>query len=103
MSVAAVAASPIGVDAESRATDAARIAAITSVTGTVDPDPLRHWTRVEAVLKADGRGLTIDPSLVRIDGAGTDTIARIDGEPARYRVRSRDRDGLVVSTATLMP
>ncbi len=29
-----------------------------------DEDELQHWTRVEAVLKADGGGLRIDPAAV---------------------------------------
>ncbi len=30
-------------------------------------EPVQHWTRVEAVLKADGRGLLVDPADVRVD------------------------------------
>ena len=41
----------------------------------------RAWARVEAVLKADGRGLTVDPARVRVVDAsvpGSDWAARID-------------------------
>ncbi|MGC0370126.1 hypothetical protein [Microbacterium sp. SLBN-111] len=41
----------------------------------------RAWARVEAVLKADGRGLTVDPARVHVMDAfvpGSDWSARID-------------------------
>jgi len=43
----------------------------------------RAWARVEAVLKADGRGLTVDPARVRVADAsvpGSDWSARIDDD-----------------------
>ncbi|MFZ0531516.1 MAG: hypothetical protein WAL91_13380, partial [Propionicimonas sp.] len=43
---------------------------------------LRRWTRIEAVLKADGRGLSVDPAEVRLDPTG----GAIVGDPRRYRV-----------------
>lgn len=30
-------------------------------------EPVQHWTRVEAVLKADGRGLLVDPAEVKVE------------------------------------
>ena len=69
----------IGVDVEPLAQTPARLAAIEEVAGGAG---IAHWTRVEAVLKADGRGLRVDPRRVRIEGG----IASIDGEPARYRI-----------------
>ncbi|WP_445443292.1 4'-phosphopantetheinyl transferase family protein [Clavibacter sp. km1a] len=65
---------PIGIDAEPRDREAPP--------GTT----LAEWVRIEAVLKADGRGLRVDPSLVRFEGDATRMIAWIDGEDARYRV-----------------
>lgn len=39
----------------------------------------RTWARVEAVLKADGRGLTVDPARVRIEPRADDTwVGRVD-------------------------
>ncbi|MDJ1114891.1 hypothetical protein [Microbacterium dauci] len=32
------------------------------------PPTLREWTRIEATLKADGRGLRVEPREVRLDG-----------------------------------
>lgn len=69
----------IGIDVEPRSGATERLQAIRDVAGEAD-DPLRHWTRVEAVLKADGRGLRVDPGRVRIDGDGAD----VDG--VRYRL-----------------
>ena len=39
------------------------------------PPTLRGWTRIEAALKADGRGLRVAPDTVRIEGDS----ARVDG------------------------
>lgn len=64
----------IGVDIEPRAGSEGRGRAIQRVAGETD-DPLRHWTRVEAVLKADGRGLRLDPQLVHVQG----DLAEVDG------------------------
>lgn len=44
---------------------------------------LRHWTRVEAVLKADGRGLSVDPGRVRIERTLRGVHGSISGESAR--------------------
>jgi 4'-phosphopantetheinyl transferase len=58
---------PIGIDIEVANTGAA--GAVQAVTGEAS---VLHWTRVEAVLKADGRGLRVDPALVEftdVDGA----------------------------------
>jgi 4'-phosphopantetheinyl transferase len=44
---------------------------------------LRHWTRVEAVLKADGRGLSVDPRRVRIERTLGGVHGSITGESAR--------------------
>jgi len=65
VTVAAASASPVGVDIEPRDVSLDRLAAIRDVAGGND---LTHWTRVEAVLKADGRGLRVDPRAVSIQG-----------------------------------
>jgi len=65
---------PIGIDAEPRGREAPP--------GTT----LGRWVRIEAVLKADGRGLRVDPSRVRFAGDAHRMTAWIDLEDARYGV-----------------
>jgi len=71
---------PVGVDVE-ELTEAspARLAAIEALTGD---ESLRRWTRTEAILKADGRGLRVDPAELMFDG---DT-GWVRGGDARYRL-----------------
>jgi 4'-phosphopantetheinyl transferase len=65
---------PLGIDAEPRDREA-------------PPGwTLAEWVRIEAVLKADGRGLLVDPSRVRFASDATGMTAWIEGEEARYRV-----------------
>ncbi|MFD2339986.1 4-phosphopantetheinyl transferase [Clavibacter tessellarius] len=79
---------PIGIDAEPRGREAPP--------GTT----LGEWVRIEAVLKADGRGLRVDPSRVRSAGDAHGSVAWIDGEPARYRVVDAELgSGLVAAVA----
>jgi 4'-phosphopantetheinyl transferase len=74
MVVAVSADGPIGIDAEPRGREA-------------PPGmTLVDWVRIEAVLKADGRGLLVDPSRVRFDADASGTTAWIDGEEVSYRV-----------------
>ena len=82
-------AGPIGIDAELLAGSPERAAAVGALTGI---QSLRHWTRVEAVLKADGRGLRVDPSLVHVDG----DVATLEG--VRYRLSSPSLDSAIVVT-----
>ena len=86
LTVAVVAAgASVGIDAErvddgtARARDLDRLLAVAS-------DPLLDWNRREAVLKADGRGLRVDPALVSIDRDEYATIegGAADGTNARY-------------------
>lgn len=71
---------PVGVDIEARTEESAdRLAAIQALTG--EPS-LRRWTRTEAVLKADSRGLRVDPAELMFDG---DT-GWVTGSEARYRL-----------------
>jgi 4'-phosphopantetheinyl transferase len=71
---------PVGVDVEARAepnTD--RLAAIEALTGERS---LRRWTRTEAMLKADGRGLRVDPAELVFD----EDTGWVRGSEARYRL-----------------
>jgi 4'-phosphopantetheinyl transferase len=84
----------IGVDLERRDASPERVAAIRKIAGGVG---LEHWTRFEAVLKADGRGLRVDPRHVVVDG---DT-ATLDG--GRYELVDASDGDFVVSVATRLP
>ncbi|PPG30711.1 hypothetical protein C5B97_07235 [Pseudoclavibacter sp. RFBB5] len=69
---------------------------------------LERWTAVEAVLKADGRGLRVDPSFVRLaSGEGRadgEEHARISGDEASYRIhRSVVDRRFLVAVATRKP
>ena len=89
-SLAVAAGVPVGVDVEGPA-DEATLDAIQAVAGVRS---LRHWTAIEAVLKADGRGLRVDPREVRIDG----DAAELDG--VRYRLLHPEPGlGLTVTVA----
>lgn len=83
----------IGVDVEPRDASPERLAAIREIAGG---DDLRHWTRVEAVLKADGRGLRVDPREVVIDG----DQAELGG--IRYSLTEFDDADHLISVATAL-
>ncbi len=86
----------VGIDAEPRAGDPDRLRAIEQLTGAAaTSDPLRHWTRVEAALKADGRGLRVDPAAVSVEpcAAGEASLcALVPGSRARYLLRDVELD-----------
>lgn len=83
----------VGIDAEPEPTSRVRLAAIDEL-APGRGDPLRRWTAIEAVLKADGRGLRVAPEAVRLRGR----LAVLDDR--RYGVRMRRIDGCVVAVAT---
>ncbi len=79
---------PIGIDAEPR--------------GRAAPPgmTLAGWVWIEAVLKADGRGLAVDPARMRFADDAHGIVAWIEGEPARYRLVDVDLGrGLAVAIA----
>ncbi|GLI26623.1 hypothetical protein ARHIZOSPH14_08650 [Agromyces rhizosphaerae] len=96
---AAAARSPVGIDAEPLDAPAERLDVARAITGGGRGDPLARWTRVEAVRKADGRALPVDPAEVHL----ALHRARIDSTDTRYRVHSLRRDGCVVATALALP
>jgi 4'-phosphopantetheinyl transferase len=98
--VAALAPSPsvgrLGVDVELDAADTTRTRDLERLLGRNREPVLRRWTRIEAVLKADGRGLLVEPGDVRLRGRS----ASIAGDRVRYQVAGVDGPpGYVVSLA----
>jgi 4'-phosphopantetheinyl transferase len=88
----------IGIDAEAVA-DARRDAAgMRGVLGTGEAS-IRSWTRVEAALKADGRGLRVDPGTVRIDEHAGGWSAQVPGSAPSSGWDVEDIEGLIVSVA----
>jgi 4'-phosphopantetheinyl transferase len=84
--------SAIGLDLESASIDRERATAIATLTGerfTDSSDAVRRWTQIEAVLKADGRGLRVSPDAVSFEpDARGGAFAQIADRPGTtYRVR----------------
>jgi 4'-phosphopantetheinyl transferase len=90
---------PVGVDVEPRRAspdrEPARRADLATVLGGPSRSAVRRWVRAEAVLKADGRGLRVDPGSVIV----RTRLARIGGEPTPYRLIDRRIAGCLVSVA----
>jgi 4'-phosphopantetheinyl transferase len=86
----------LAVDVELDAADAARARDLERLLGRSRQPVLRRWTRIEAVLKADGRGLLVEPRDVRVRG----THASIAGDAARYELADvQGPSGYVISLA----
>ncbi len=86
----------LGIDLELDVADPARAEELRRLLGASSERALRRWTRVEAVLKADGRGLLVDPGAVRLRQGG----AYIVGQPASYVVAEvAGPDGYLLSLA----
>jgi len=88
----AIGGTAIGVDIERRDASPKRLAAILKIASGAD---LAHWTRVEAVLKADGRGLRVDPRAVQVIG----DLATLEGVGYALADASDDRYAISVATA----
>lgn len=65
--------------------------------GTTELEFLTHWTRVQAVLAADGRGGHVRPEWVRLDQNGT--RGSIRDRPARYTIVDVSRNAFVITLA----
>ncbi|MBI5161158.1 MAG: hypothetical protein HY996_07065 [Micrococcales bacterium] len=92
----------VGVDAVLADADPAPL--VRMLPGTSRSDLLRQWTRVEAVLKADGRGLRVDPDRIRFLPSSQDArgpaprgAAELDG--TSYRLTELVLDGMLVTIA----
>ena len=82
----------VGVDIESTSASVAELAPLIR-----DPT-VRRWTRIEAVLKADGRGLRIDPGEVVFTATELGEIAMVPGSSRRYLVSEVDAPGAARET-----
>lgn len=69
--------------------------------GIAEEHAIRRWTEVEAVLKADGRGLRVSPDAVVITGDADGRIARVSDRPGMvFEIREVDiGSGFVASLA----
>jgi len=103
----------VGVDVEParvpRETDAARRGAIVELLGGSTRTAVRRWVRAEAVLKADGRGLRVEPGRIAFAetsvgrGARGGVTARMPASPTAYEVVDRRIEGCLVSLAVGRP
>ena len=92
----------LGIDVEAASVGRERRAAIDELlppsgwpgAGVGAASPLRRWTRTEAVLKADGRGLRVEPRHVSVRRVGGRVVASVGDEPLRYDVVDRRIGGL---------
>lgn len=66
----------VGVDAELHHDARREVAGLQGVLGAGTEPDVRDWVRVEAALKADGRGLRVEPSSVRVHLGDTDVLPR---------------------------
>jgi 4'-phosphopantetheinyl transferase len=95
----------LGIDAELAVDEQRDAAGLTGVLGPGHDVDVRAWTRVESALKADGRGLRVDPALVEV------TTREAGGWIARVPDRAEpvigcDLDGpagVLVSAAIVAP
>lgn len=86
----------IGIDIEADGSEA-RVAQLAPLFAPAPPPDLRGWTLIEAALKADGRGLNVEPSSVGRSPASDSLLG--DGE----RLRLPGRHGPVVAASVAGP
>ncbi len=93
-------AASVGIDAEPETHERRDAAGLTGIVRPGEFASVRDWTRVEAVLKADGRGLAVDPAAVAIVAEGTSWTASVDGSDRAFVGRDvAGPPGIVVSVA----
>ncbi|MFH8249384.1 chemotaxis protein CheY [Microbacterium sp. B2969] len=88
----------VGVDAEPESHPQRDAAGLQGVLGAGEAS-LRSWTRVEAALKADGRGLRVDPASVIVRGTSAGWIAEVPDGGAFEGFDADGPEGVLVSVA----
>lgn len=84
------------------AIDAERADAACPVELSGESAGVREWVRVEAALKADGRGIRVDPASVTVRDEDQGWCARVPGRGMPIAGRDLDGpDGTVVAAASL--
>lgn len=91
--------SALGVDAESEVDPVRDAAGLAGVLGKGSPASVRAWTRVEAALKADGRGLRVDPAGVRVTETRYGWTADVPDGGAFEGWDAEGPEGILVSVA----
>lgn len=66
-------------------------------TGSTELDFLQHWTRVQAVIAADGRVTRVWPEVVRLDPSGT--RGWVPDRPVRYTLADLSHSTFLVTLA----
>lgn len=91
---------PFAIDAEPRALDPAAQHRLRAALGDEAADAAT-WTRIEAALKADGRGLRVDPATVQLARQGDGWLARVPDRSEALHVREISGPAeVVISVAT---
>lgn len=86
----------LGLDVERDRPDPVRDGDLARLLRVAPGHALRRWVEIEAVLKANGAGLRIDPARVEVTGER----AKVADDPRRYRLGSIDGPaGYLVSLA----
>jgi len=93
---------PVGVDIRDHEPEPAELHRMRKHSHLFDeadvPDLLRHWTRVQAVLEADGRGVRVAPDHVRLDA--TRRKGWLPDRKMQYSLVDASRDGWVITIAS---
>ncbi|GAB3602913.1 hypothetical protein [Microbacterium aureliae] len=92
---------PLGIDLRDATPDETQLREMRRHSHLLDehdvPKLLAHWTRVQAVREADGRGARVKPDHVRLDSS----LSRgwVPDRLVQYRLADLSRDGWVVTLA----
>lgn len=90
---------PLGVDIRDLLPDDATKAAMHAHShlweGSSELEFVSHWTRVQAVLAADGRGMRVRPEIVRLDGS----TGWVPDRPVHYKIVDVSRNAFTITIA----